>query len=139
VSVRITTASAKVAYVVAGLVAGILFAIAVAVTSGLPAASVVWGGFLLIWVIVAARTFRGENEPVAAPRLWWQITAQPTAGYIFAAIFLAQAAYLTFTSFQTLDAWVFPLVAAVNAFVAAMFLNSSIRLSRIQSGHVTTR
>jgi hypothetical protein len=87
---RITTAQAKVGYVVAATVIGILLTL-VLVTFGLPDTAVPFVaavGFLVM-VVVGVRLFRGEDEPVEPPRAWWRMTARPFAGFLLAAYFVA--------------------------------------------------
>jgi hypothetical protein len=87
---RITTAQAKVGYVVAASVIGILLTLLL-FAFGLPdvvvplAAAI---GFVLM-VGIGVRVFRGDDEPVAPPRAWWRMTARPFAGFLLAAYFVA--------------------------------------------------
>ena len=89
-SLRVTTNQAKTSYVVASYVVAVLVLFGVGLTAGLVAASVVWGIMLLATVGVAVRTFRGDDESLTAPRAWYRMSARPTSGFVFAAVFLLQ-------------------------------------------------
>jgi hypothetical protein len=87
---RITTAQAKVGYVVAASVIGILLTLLL-FAFGLPdvvVPLVAAIGFVLM-VGIGVRVFRGDDEPVAPPRVWWRMTARPFAGFLLAAYFVA--------------------------------------------------
>jgi len=87
---RITTAPAKVGYVVAASVIGILLTLLL-FAFGLPdvvVPLVAAIGFVLM-VGIGVRVFRGDDEPVAPPRAWWRMTARPFAGFLLAAYFVA--------------------------------------------------
>ena len=87
---RITTAQAKVGYVVAASVIGILLTLLL-FAFGLPdvvVPVVAAIGFVLM-VGIGVRVFRGDDEPVAPPRVWWRMTARPFAGFLLAAYFVA--------------------------------------------------
>ncbi|MBF4588875.1 hypothetical protein [Curtobacterium sp. VKM Ac-1395] len=87
---RITTAQAKVGYVVAASVIGILLTLLL-FAFGLPdvvVPLVAAIGFVLM-VGIGVRVFRGDDEPVAPPRAWWRMTARPFAGFLLAAYFVA--------------------------------------------------
>lgn len=90
--IRITTAEAKVGYVVAVVVVEVLLALllwAVGLPDGaVPSLSAVG---LVAMVVVGVRLFRGPGEPVAPPRAWWRMTAGPVSGYLLAAYFAADA------------------------------------------------
>ncbi|KGJ79627.1 hypothetical protein GY21_04660 [Cryobacterium roopkundense] len=124
---RIESAQGKAGYVIVGLVFGVFAAMALAVTVEGPAASLGWGIYLLVWVGLAARTFRGDNESLAAPRAWWRMTARPPSGFVLATVFVAQA-YLAITSGRRPDDGSALAVAALNALIAVAYLHSSVRL-----------
>lgn len=87
---HITTAPAKVGYVVAASVIGILLTLLL-FAFGLPdvvVPLVAAIGFVLM-VGIGVRVFRGDDEPVAPPRAWWRMTARPFAGFLLAAYFVA--------------------------------------------------
>jgi hypothetical protein len=86
---RITTAQAKVGYVVAATVIGILLSLLL-FAFGLPdvvVPMIAAIGFVLM-VGIGVRVFRGEDEPVEPPRAWWRMTARPFAGFLLAAYFV---------------------------------------------------
>jgi hypothetical protein len=135
--IRITRTAAKAVYVAAAITAVILVGLAANAVfrppSGLAAASLAW----VIVVAAGTRWFRGEDESVEAPRVWWRMTALPLMGYVLAAIFLLNAgtqAYVLVTVgagalAETGDLW--PAVIALTCYglIAAAYLHSSIRLS----------
>lgn len=126
--VRIVTDWSKFLYVfcAVGLMA---FAVAgVGILIGEGAAPVAAGVLLLLWVTIAVRIFRGENEPVVPPRAWWRMTARPRAGFVVAAVFGAQAVTLLLAALRgERDGLV---VAVVYVVLATLFLNSALRLRR---------
>ena len=136
-SLRVTTNQAKTSYVVASYVVAVLVLFGVGLTAGLVAASVVWGIMLLATVGVAVRTFRGDDESLTAPRAWWRMSARPTSGVVFAAVFLLQGGYLALSSAQEEHAGAFLVLAVLNLVIGALFVNSSIRVMRIHTGPVS--
>lgn len=89
---RITTAQAKVGYVVGALVVEVLVMVLLSAL-GLPgaAASLLGALWSLAIVVVGVRVFRGPGEPVVPPRAWWRMTAGPVVGFLLAAYFLVDA------------------------------------------------
>ncbi|MFE4949221.1 hypothetical protein ACFQ9V_03865 [Leifsonia sp. NPDC056665] len=76
-------------------------------------------------IVAIARSFRGWDEPVVAPRAWWRLTARPRAGWWLAAMYLLAA-------FVPVDRGWHPelLVEGVTSLLLGLaFLNSSIRLT----------
>ncbi|MCY1693697.1 hypothetical protein [Curtobacterium sp. SL109] len=116
---RITTAQAKVGYVVAASVIGILLTLLL-FAFGLPdvvVPLVAAIGFVLM-VGIGVRVFRGDDEPVAPPRAWWRMTARPFAGFLLAAYFVADgllARPSVSTGFDVAGTVVMLLVAAAYA------------------------
>ncbi|MDJ0350774.1 hypothetical protein [Cryobacterium sp. PH29-G1] len=131
-SLRITSTSTKIGYVVAAYVVGPLIVLFVALVAGPPLAAAATVMLLLAVVGFAVRTFRGEGEPVAAPRAWWRMTAQPTSGFVFSALFLGQAVSLAFTAAPRTDVGAFIAIAPVYAGLGALFAYSSIRLRSVR-------
>ncbi|MGO4533775.1 hypothetical protein [Leifsonia sp. 2MCAF36] len=115
------------------IIAVYAFAVVVGITVGL-STQLVWGvaassGIVLLLVLVSSRTFRGENEP-DAPRSWWRMTAHPPAGYALACWFGAQA-IASVTSATLADGSVGLVGGIVSLTIAALYLNSAIRLAAI--------
>ncbi|WP_431246872.1 hypothetical protein [Leifsonia xyli] len=84
--VRVVSPVSKAAYVV------VVFALVILVTVPLgafwPALGALCGtAVVLTAVIVAARCFRGEDEPVDPPRPWWKMADAPAAGFVWAVLF----------------------------------------------------
>ncbi len=135
--IRITRVGAKGAFVTAAVASVILIALAANAVfrppSGLVAASLAW----VIVVFAGTRWFRGEDEAVEPPRVWWRMTALPLMGYVLGVIFLLNAgtqAYAIVTVgaaalAETGDLWPAVIALACNGLIAAAYLHSSIRLS----------
>jgi hypothetical protein len=79
----------------------------------------------LVAQVALARSFRGLGEQVQPPRLWWRLTARPLAGWWLSVFYLWGVLGL-FRGERSLADWI---VAAEFLFLAAAFLNSSIRLT----------
>jgi hypothetical protein len=136
-SVRISSDQTKVGYVVAAYVLGIFVAISSALVAGVPQAGAVTGIFLLVTVGFAVRNFRGDGEPVDAPRKWWRMTWRPTSGFVFAVVFLVQASSSAFAVALApgRDSEAYVVMALVYAFLGALFTYSSIRLRSLAKNH----
>ncbi|MFW8745647.1 hypothetical protein, partial [Mesorhizobium japonicum] len=91
-SIRITAAENKVAYIVVGYIVTVSAGVAVAVTADLAAGLLVYTALVVGFVGVGSRTFRGAGEDAVAPRPLWRMTARPTAGYIVAGLAALEAA-----------------------------------------------
>jgi hypothetical protein len=125
---RITSNAGKASYVVVAYVIALTVLLAVGLTAGMLAATIAWSVLLLIAVAVAVRSFRGEGESKDAPRAWWRMTARPTAGFVFTAVFLLQAIYLAVQANTEVSPGSFYFLAVLNLVIAAFFIYSSIRL-----------
>ncbi|RXZ72986.1 hypothetical protein [Agromyces albus] len=135
--IRITRVGAKAVFVTAAVASVILVGLAANAVfrppSGLVAASLAW----VIVVVAGTRWFRGEDEAVGPPRVWWRMTALPLMGYVLGAIFVLNAgtqAYAILTVgaaalAETGDLWPAVIALACNGLIAAAYLHSSIRLS----------
>lgn len=122
---RITTAHAKVGYVVAATVIGILLTLLL-FAFGLPDSVVpliAAIGFVLM-VGIGVRVFRGDDEPVAPPRAWWRMTARPFAGFLLAAYFVADGVIARPTVSSGFDV----AGTVVMLLVAAAYVGSSVTL-----------
>lgn len=126
-SIRITSAPTKIAYVTTSYVVGFSATAFVAVTMGMAVASITFCVLVIVAVVFAARTFRGENEATSR-RPWWRMTCHPTAGFVFASLFGFQGIYLVASTWSEPQAGVSLSVALVNVLIGAMFTNSSLRL-----------
>ncbi|WP_267419485.1 MULTISPECIES: hypothetical protein [unclassified Curtobacterium] len=127
---RITTAQAKVGYVVAATVIGILLTLLL-FAFGLPDVVVpllAAIGFVLM-VGIGVRVFRGDDEPVAPPRAWWRMTARPFAGFLLAAYFVADGVLARPTVSSGFDV----VGTVVMLLVAAAYVGSSVTLLVLRS------
>ncbi|ROP63658.1 MULTISPECIES: hypothetical protein [unclassified Curtobacterium] len=122
---RITTAQAKVGYVVGATVVEVLLALLLWAI-GLPDAAVPFLSAigLVAMVVVGVRLFRGEDEPVEPPRAWWRMTARPFAGFLLAAYFVADALFARASTIGAFDV----LGTVVMLLVAAAYVGSSVTL-----------
>ena len=122
---RITTAQAKVGYVVGATVVEVLLALLLWAI-GLPDAAVplLSAIGLVAMVVVGVRLFRGEDEPVEPPRAWWRMTARPFAGFLLAAYFVADALFARASTIGAFDV----LGTVVVLLVAAAYVGSSVTL-----------
>lgn len=127
-AIRVSEASTKVSYVVVAYVLGIFVAVSVGLIAGIPQAAATTVILLLAAVAFAARSFRGEGEPVAPARRWWRMTSRPASGFVFAAVFFLQAIYLAFEASRGSDSEVFIGLALIYALLGALFAQSSIRI-----------
>ncbi|MEN0084702.1 MAG: hypothetical protein AAGC66_08030 [Leifsonia sp.] len=85
-SLRVVSATGKAAYFVVAVASVIVAAIPVGLLS--PAIGAATGTIATAAaVVVAARCFRGADEPVAPPRHWWRMTGTQAAGYLGAVLF----------------------------------------------------
>jgi hypothetical protein len=126
---RIVSADAKVGYffiapLFAVCVVGVTWA-----TLGLLAGTLIVVPLQFLLVGFAVRNFRDEEiEPADEPRPRWRMTARPTSGFAFGALFIGQGLWVAFTGFQRPDGWALVLGATTEAFIGAMFLRSSFKL-----------
>ncbi|MEY9952153.1 hypothetical protein [Leifsonia sp. EB34] len=82
-----------------------------------------------IAIIALARSFRGEDEPVQPPRPWWRLTARPRVGWFIGGIYVLIELLAFFLPVRT-DRYPETASSVVfGLFLAAAFLNSSIRLT----------
>ena len=82
----------------------------------------------VVLFVGASRTFRGRGEPIVPPRVWWRATARPTASYVIAATFTADALIGVLLAAVQQGNSVLGLISS--ALLAAFFFNSAIRLQR---------
>ncbi|MGV8968486.1 MAG: hypothetical protein ACOH2F_19655 [Cellulomonas sp.] len=132
--VRITTDATKIGYVVACSVGAPLLLLLAAPVLGSAELVILAYGLYLGVIAFAVRTFRGENELLAPPRPWWRMTARPRSGYIFGALFSLEVVLALFTG--ALDAWSSAAGFLLELLLAALFIGSSIRLSRERADRV---
>ncbi|WP_420369373.1 hypothetical protein [Curtobacterium sp. L1-20] len=122
---RITTAQAKVGYVVASAVVEVLVVLLLLALDVSPSAVGLLGAlWFLATVLVGVRVFRGPGEPVAPPRAWWRMTAGPVVGYLLAAYFVADGVVARGLAAERLDLG----GAVVSVLVAAAYAASSTAL-----------
>ncbi|MGH1524812.1 hypothetical protein ACRAWC_12580 [Leifsonia sp. L25] len=82
-----------------------------------------------IVVIALARSFRGEGEPVQPPRPWWRLSARPRIGWFIGGFYALGELQAFFFPVHT-DRYLATASSVVfGLFLAAAFLNSSIRLT----------
>ena len=126
---RIVTPNAKFVYFfVSAILMAMVYVVLALAFSDLAA---ILASVLLSALVVgfAVRVFRDPDvEPYEAPREWWRMTARPASGFVFSAIFFAQACWIALSVSQEPYAWAFLLGAAADVFIAAMFIRSSWRL-----------
>lgn len=83
-------------------------------------------------VYVGTRTFRGEGEEIAASRVWWRMSARPTASFVLAAYFLLRSISSVWVLYEVLvSGWMdftYVLLCAADPVIAGLYLNSGIRL-----------
>ena len=126
---RVANPSVKVAFVVVLLVAwraATWFApLAIPAIAVEVASDVLWP----VAVIALARSFRGEGEPFQPPRPWWRLTVQSRIGW-FIGGYYALLEIIGLIVPVRVDRYVAVAVSVVcGLFLAAAFLNSSIRLT----------
>lgn len=124
-TIRITTAQAKVGYLVGAVIVEVLLALlfwAIGLPDGaVPFLSAV--GLVAI-VVVGVRVFRNEGEPVEPPRAWWRMTGRPFAGFLLAAYFVADALFARASTVGAFDV----LGTVVMLLVAAAYVGSSVTM-----------
>src|SRR3954452_13878720 len=77
---RITNVWVKVAYFAAWLVVGQVLRIAMGWAPAWLSVAVIQIAWL-VWILVATRSFRVAEEPIAPPRPWWKATGRPKASF----------------------------------------------------------
>ena len=142
--VRIVRWELKAAYVVVAYLLG--FAIG-SLLRAAELADVIVGLFAaaidLTAILLGARVFRGRGEAIEPPRRWWRMTARPTLSWVLGILFLALwiAGVLGVAS-DTLgvggaapmaadDLALTIVVMAEYGVIAALYLNSAVRLQRL--------
>jgi hypothetical protein len=94
-----------------------------------PLGTIVANLLTMTLVLGAARTFRGQGEPVKPPRAWWRGSARPTASYVVGGLWAADA--VVAIALLASQPRAFAAVAiASNLILAAFFINSAVRLQR---------
>lgn len=126
---RIVSADAKIWYFfVAPMLAGFVVVVT-SVTLGSLAGTLIVVPLQFLLAGFAVRNFRDEEiESVDEPRPWWRMTARPTSGFVFGALFIGQGLWVAFTRLHSPDGWALVLGATTAAFIGAMFLRSSFIL-----------
>lgn len=128
---RIVKPFDKFLYGLFGYLAVIMVSLLGSALGGAPVGAVVVVAAFSAWIIIGARLFRIEDEPLDAPRPWWRLTGRPAAGFVIAALFALQA----------LGSWAASLTGGVTgptsgatttvcAIAAVAYLGSSLRLRR---------
>ncbi|ANJ26229.1 hypothetical protein [Agromyces aureus] len=88
---------------------------------------------------LAVRIFRGRDEPVAAPRAWWRMTAWPTLSRRLGTLFAGLAALsllglvLVLAGVEGISAGIGDWISVVLTYVvlAFLYLNSAVRMKRL--------
>ena len=83
------------------------------------------------WIYGGTRIFRGAGELLQPPRPWWRMTARPRAGFALGILVFVPAlvSYIALAATEPLvPAWW--LLMLENAVWAALYISSSVRLSR---------
>jgi uncharacterized membrane protein YfcA len=127
---RIRKTRWKVAYFVVTLVlVGVLGGFVVRPYLPDPIGVIVGNLLMLVLVFGAARSFRGQGEPIRPPRAWWRGSARPTASFVLGALWAVDAVVAIIQ--LALQAEGVSAVAVIsNVLLAAFFLNSGVRLRR---------
>ena len=129
-NLRITDTSTQVAAVIVASVFAIFAGVSVTLVVGLASGPAVLNALVLGAVGAVARTFRSPGEEVTPPRPWWRLTGRAATGYVWAAVFLTHSASLGIMAAHTDQPASYAVTAVLYAALAALFLHSSIRLSR---------
>lgn len=89
---------------------------------------------LVVVIVTIARSFRGPDEPVDPPRVWWRLTARPRAGWWLTILYAMPAVGMIAESVRHPGAVtiVGGVTAAFDLLLAVAFLNSSLRLTALQ-------
>jgi hypothetical protein len=126
---RIVTADRKVGYFFIASVFEMFVVVVTVVTLGSLAGALIAVPLQFLLAGFAVRNFRDEEiESVDEPRPWWRMTARPTSGFVFGALFIGQGLWVAVTGFHSPDGWALVLGATTEAFIGAMFLRSSFKL-----------
>lgn len=130
---RINSVGLKIIYIVGGW--STLAALNFFVFNHIPLR---WVGVLpgeilnFVWMAVAVRSFRGIDEPLMPDRPLWKVTATPPIGYVIAIFMIMALASTVFTILKDPGKNAYQIILGVDSlFWAAVYLNSSIRLSRM--------
>ena len=126
---RIVSADAKMGYFLIATLLEVFVVVVSVVTLGSLAGTLIAVPLQFLVVGFAVRNFRDvEIESVDEPRPWWRMTARPTSGFVFGALFIGQGLWVAFTGFHRPDGWALVLGATTEAFIGAMFVRSSFKL-----------
>ncbi|WP_291038125.1 hypothetical protein [Herbiconiux sp.] len=132
-SVRIRKTGWKVLYVIAGsVVIGSVNQLIAALHVVQPVSEILSLLLFFAFVLLGARSFRGAGEAIEPPRVWWRMTARPTAGFVIGTvgvIFVGFAAMVLVL--QPNEHVVTNVVSGISyAVVAVVYIHSSIRPMR---------
>ncbi|WP_382304494.1 hypothetical protein [Herbiconiux sp. UC225_62] len=128
---RIRKTRWKVAYFAASLILlNVLDSYLVARFLPDPLASIVANLLTLTFVLGAARTFRGQGEPLKPPRVWWRGSARPTASFVIGGLWAADAVATIVVFALQPTAYYLAVGAATYVILAVFFINSAGRLQR---------
>ncbi len=96
-----------------------------------PADAVVANLLTVLLYFGGTRTFRGQGEPVAPPRVWWRMTSLPKAGFVIGVLLsLSFALDLVFAATRPHFLLTYILSAVVDGSLAILYFHSSVRLQR---------
>ncbi|MGO4595038.1 hypothetical protein AB4Z18_14580 [Leifsonia sp. 2TAF2] len=128
---RVRNGATKAALIAAGSALAVIVGITVELTTYSGWGVIASCGIVVVLVLILTRLFRGENES-DAPRQWWRMTADPTAGFVLVGWLFVQAIGSASTAMLTggLTGWVSGIVSLS---LAVAYLNSAIRLTAIHS------
>lgn len=127
-ALRVTSPTGKLGALVAGWVLILLAGLGTTLTAGFELGATAIGALTLVLVVLCARSFRADGEPVEPPRPWWKLTGGVRSGLVVAALFAVQAISLASSSLDSDSRGPFLLWSLVYLGVAALFTNSSLRL-----------
>jgi hypothetical protein len=142
--IRIRSVWAKVLYVVVAVAIGFAFGPLMRLLHDPGVIGSLWD---LVAIVVAARIFRGVDEPLDVPRPWWRMTSRPRLSSILgslAAVFAALSLLALIlvpvlgalpgsTTRVSVDAPSAIVGTIYLGIIAALYLNSAARLRRLPS------
>jgi hypothetical protein len=144
--IRIVRARFKMLFVLGWFISSLpyekLFGIVLPTVVGIIVGQVLTVGFIAVGV----RAFRGQDEEILPPRIWWRLTANPTAGFVVCGLFGILASYewvgaFAGSSADAVDVLTKSVGAPIDSFLFLAFLLSSVLLlrSRRRQGDVEAR
>jgi hypothetical protein len=133
---RIRKTRWKIVYIVVGVL--VLNVLSLLLFPGLPrpvdaVLGILFSGLLYFG---GTRSFRGHDEPVEPPRVWWRMTSRPRAGFVIGSFLAVSFASDIFFAISTPPDLLLTYVlnAIFDASLAFLYYHSSIRLQRTPRG-----